>query len=123
VRRRVLEVRWCWVTRGRGLLSTSWESQSMRRRGRRKGHGRIMGKRWIRVKVGGEHGRRMWKGLLSAVWVGGWVSRICGSKEGGRAIVDGIKAFGGELVDGRRRRSGRGSLSGWEYRRDEYRMK
>ena len=84
---------------------------------------RIMGKRWIRVKVGGQNGRRMWKGLLSAVWVGGWVSRICGGKEGGRAIVDGIKAFGGELVDGRRRRSRRGGLSGWEYRREyrEYR--
>jgi len=86
-----------------------------RRRRRRKGHGRIVGKRWIRVKVRGQHGRRrMWKGLLSAVWVGGWVSRICRGKEGGRAIVDGIKAFGGELVDGRRSR--RGGLGGWQYR-------
>jgi len=53
VRRRVFEVGWCWVYRGRGLLCTSWESQSMRRGGRRrrrrKGHGRIVGKRRIRV--------------------------------------------------------------------------
>jgi len=88
-----------------------------RRRRRRKGHGRIVGKRRIRVKVRRQHGRRrMWKGLLSAIWVGGWVSRICRGKEGGRAIVDGIKAFGGELVDGRRRRSRRGGLGGWQYR-------
>jgi len=101
-------------------LSSSWESESMGR-GRRKGQGRIMGKRWVRVKVGGQHGGRMGgKGLLGGVCVGGWVSRICGGKERGRAIVDGIEAFWGELVDGRRSRGG--GLGGWERRvnREEY---
>jgi len=112
LRRRVLEVGWCRVNRGRRrLLRTPWESESMGRR--RERHGRIMGEGWIRVKVGWHHGRRMWERLLGAVWVGGWVSRVCGGKEGRGAIVDGIEAIWGELVDGRRRGRGRG-LGGWQ---------